>query len=155
MGCNPILECHCRVIAALTLALGVNRPLRALGSHRKKKRRKNSHVSDFLIVFGINVFDRIGDHYSEIVTVSVHKTLLDLCNVIIQRHDVTLFDMSVDKTLTVSSFWHFPIPYSNPRHILRPNLHLNSEKKYLNIIIVFKRWIDATLYHLGEKTNFP
>ena len=24
MGCNPILECHCRVVAALTLMLGVN-----------------------------------------------------------------------------------------------------------------------------------
>ena len=27
MGCKPILERHCRVVAALTLTLGVNGPL--------------------------------------------------------------------------------------------------------------------------------
>ena len=27
MGCNPILERHCRVVATLTLTLGVNGPL--------------------------------------------------------------------------------------------------------------------------------
>ena len=27
MGCNPILERHCRVVATLTLTLGVNAPL--------------------------------------------------------------------------------------------------------------------------------
>ena len=29
MGCNPIQECHRRVVAALTLTLGVNGPLNA------------------------------------------------------------------------------------------------------------------------------
>ena len=27
MGCKPILESHCRVVAALTVTLGVNGPL--------------------------------------------------------------------------------------------------------------------------------